>query len=84
MGMDTVELIWKIEHRFDIRIPNEEASQITTVQDIYDVVSKNLSANGHSLDGLQSIVNQIIAEMAGLELEDIQPHKSITNDLGLD
>lgn len=36
MGLDTVELVMEIEEAFDISIPEERASQMLTVGDVYD------------------------------------------------
>lgn len=84
MGMDTVELIMKIENHFRIAIPNREAEKIVTVQDIYDVVLRHVPEGSVDLATISATVNQIIAYHAGLELHEIEPGKSVTNDLGLD
>lgn len=84
MGLDTVELVWKIEKQFSIRITNYEASQISTVQDFYDVVAKHLLTNNRIVADFKNTINEIIADQAGIELHEILPHKSITSDFGLD
>jgi acyl carrier protein len=84
MGLDTVDLLMKIEDHFSISIPNKEAEQITTVQDYYNVVARHLNATPEEMAVIQLTINQLIADHAGLDLSEIEPHKSITNDLGLD
>ncbi len=42
MGLDSVELVLKIEKCFDITIPDQEAEKITTVGKMYDVVWQHL------------------------------------------
>jgi acyl carrier protein len=39
-SLDTVELIMAIEEEFDCEIPEEEAANISTVQEVIDYVSK--------------------------------------------
>ncbi len=43
MGLDIVELIMKIEKHFLITIPDHEAEQIITVNDIYLSVARHLN-----------------------------------------
>ncbi|CAI5447840.1 unnamed protein product [Caenorhabditis angaria] len=38
-SLDAVELSMRIEEEFEIEIPDEDAEQIKTVQDIYNYVS---------------------------------------------
>ena len=38
MGLDSVEIIMEIEEAFDIRIPDDEATKIRTVGELYDFV----------------------------------------------
>ena len=45
---------------------------------------KTLSANvGTNRQEMESVINHIIAEKAGLELEEITPEKKIGDDLGI-
>ena len=45
MSLDTVELVISIEERFDISIPDAEAAQLYTIQDIANWVYSNIPAN---------------------------------------
>ncbi|RZK35830.1 MAG: hypothetical protein EOO61_11305 [Hymenobacter sp.] len=83
MGLDTVELIYNLELHFAIRIPHEEAAKCTTVQDVYELVLRQLPAAPNPQKIYAEVV-QFIAHQAGYEIHKIQPHRSLTNDLGLD
>jgi len=39
-SLDTVELIMELEQEFNIDIPDEEAAEINTVQDVVDYIVK--------------------------------------------
>ena len=84
MGLNTVELIYKIEKQFNIRIPNNEASKIFLVQDIYNIVERHLLNDNRVYDNFENIIYEIIADHAGVDLNEVQPHKSIISDLGMD
>ncbi|MCU7549986.1 hypothetical protein OCK74_12710 [Chitinophagaceae bacterium LB-8] len=43
MGLDSVEILMKVEDTFDIKIPDREAEQILTVGDFHDAVWRHLS-----------------------------------------
>jgi acyl carrier protein len=83
MGMDTVELLWKIEKRYGIAIPNEEAAKMDTVQEICNTVMRHLP-KGTDYEKIYKEIREIVADHAGIEVQNIEPHHSITNDLGLD
>jgi len=40
-SLDTVELIMEFEKEFDVKIPDEEAEKISTVQDAIDFIEKS-------------------------------------------
>jgi len=87
MGLDTVELIINIEKHFAISIPDLEAGQIYTVQDIVDCVYSKISAHPEKAMGIQDIeeiVIRMISEFSGIPANEIQLSHSITGDLGLD
>ncbi len=41
-SLDVVELVMAFEEEFDIEIPDEDAENITTVQDAVDYIEENL------------------------------------------
>lgn len=49
LGLDSlamIELLFKIEEHFDLEIPNEDLSRITTVADVAAYVEEKLAARG--------------------------------------
>ena len=49
LGLDSlamIELLFKIEEAFDLEIPNDDLSQITTVGDVVAYVEKRVGATG--------------------------------------
>jgi len=82
MGLDSVDIIIKVEKSFGIRIPNREAEKICTVGDIHNAVWQKLeNANRQEME---NVINHIIADIAGVELEEVTSEKRIADDLGID
>ena len=49
LGLDSlamIELLFKIEEHFDLEIPNEDLSRVTTVADVTAYVEEKLGASG--------------------------------------
>lgn len=44
-SLDTVELVMALEEEFDIEIPDEDAEQIHTVQNVVDYISNQVKAS---------------------------------------
>ncbi len=42
-SLDVVELVMALEDEFDIEIPDEDAENIRTVQDVFDYIDKIVS-----------------------------------------
>ena len=87
MGLDTVELIINMEKHFDIAIPDQEAGQINTVQDIVNCVYAKISTRQQKnvdIKEIERTVIGIVSEFSGIPVSEIQLSHSITGDLGLD
>lgn len=87
MGLDTVELIINMEKHFDIAIPDQEAGQIYTVQDIVNCVYSKISARPEKTMDMKEIeetVIRIVSESSGIPAHEIRLSHSITDDLGMD
>jgi len=52
MGLDSIEILMKVEQTFDIKIPGEQAQQIRTVGDFHNAAWRHLS--GKQIDQCQS------------------------------
>ena len=59
MGLDSVELLMKIEDYFAIRISNAEAERISTVQEMVDVVARHLNVEQTSSELQQTVFNTV-------------------------
>ena len=84
MGLDTVDLIYKIEEHFDLSIPDQEAEQMTTIRKISDYIANLLNADSERRSEIENEVLDIVSDHAGVEITKLWLDMSITNDLGLD
>lgn len=88
MGLDTVELIVKVEKTFSISISNKEAEKISTVGDLYNCVWANLTkvnrSEGISREEMENQIPKIIIDHAGMEPHEVHPQAKFTDDLGMD
>lgn len=82
MGLDTVDLINRLEDHFSILIPNGEAAKMATIRDIVDYLT---AVSGHmERADIEDRVFQIVATHVGVPLEALYLDMSLTDDLGLD
>lgn len=87
MGLDSVEIVMKIENGFGIRMLKSEVETIATVGDLHNAVWQHLSArynNQISRNEMEMVINHIISDMSGLDLKEITKEKKIADDLGID
>ncbi|MCG2617115.1 hypothetical protein LZZ85_22660 [Terrimonas sp. NA20] len=49
MGLDSVEILMKVEDTFGIKIPDQEAQQILTVRDFHSTVWRHVSGRHNSI-----------------------------------
>lgn len=79
MGLDSVELLFKIEKKFQIQIRDEEASQIFTLANFTDTVSKIKRINtigSASIDGIHQKIVLILMKV--LHLQEINLNDKIS------
>lgn len=77
MGLDGVELIMAIEDGFQIHIKDEEASQVSTVGDLYDLVTSKLTGGSTSKRCFTSAAfyrtRRGIVDVLGIQRREIRP-----------
>jgi acyl carrier protein len=86
MGLDTVELVIRVEKQFDIGIPDADAARIATVGDLHAYVVGVLRRQGRieSADSVDAQLRDIICDQLGVEPEDVVPSARFVDDLGAD
>ena len=70
MGLDSVELVMEVERYFNIRIPDQEAEKIATIQDMTNIVASHLSINSDDVELRHSIIDKIQDTLTLLNLTD--------------
>ncbi|RXK81057.1 hypothetical protein ESB13_22040 [Filimonas effusa] len=76
MGLDSVELVMEVEKTFNISIPDEEASQCTTVGELHDTVARHLNNIGSRQCASQLLfyrLRRALGELAGMSPKAITP-----------
>lgn len=87
MGLDTVELIFAIEKRFSIAIPNEVAGRLATVGQMHQFVLEQLQLAGRlqaSSSEVYEMLTDVICRQLGVKREDVIPGAHFVYDLGAD
>ena len=84
MGLETIELVYKIENHFLLPIPDEEAKKMYTIRDISNYIAKLSGADAERTMQIEQEVLALVSSHAGVDRADLQLDMSITNDLGLD
>jgi len=87
MGLDTVELIMKVEEQFGIEIPNPEAAKLETVGLLHGYIVEELSRLGRfngDRDGVYAQLRDLICDQLGVEPEEVMPSARFVDDLGAD
>jgi acyl carrier protein len=87
MGLDSVELLIRVEQHFAIAIPDYEAAKITTVQDLADCVyTKVTTSSLHPLDkgDVEKTILEIVSDSSGIPVNEIKLEHEICYDLGID
>ncbi|WP_436486566.1 hypothetical protein [Chitinophaga sp. ARDCPP14] len=59
MGLDSIDLLVEIENYFGIQIPDIEAAEIFTVQNMVDVAAKHLHVADHAMDLKAQVFQQV-------------------------
>jgi acyl carrier protein len=84
MGLDTVELIYKIEEHFRLPVTYQEAEKMFTIRHIIDYITRLSNDDAERKAQIEQEVLAIVADHAGVDVSNLWLDMSITNNLGLD
>lgn len=86
MGLDTVELVMRVEKEFAIDIPNADAARLVTVGELHGYVVETLRRQGRieSSDSVYEQLRDIICHQLGVNQENVVPSARFVDDLGAD
>ena len=80
-----MELIWRIEKEFGIRIPDAEAEKMLTVGQMHEFVWSRIEHTGEmNKEEMNQHINKVISDQVGVDLEEVTPEKRFVKDLGID
>ncbi len=77
MGLDTVELVMKVEKTFGINIPDQEAEQISTVGDLHEAVWRYIDGKNSETCQSQALfyrLRQAFTDCFQLPRQDFRPN----------
>ena len=87
MGLDTVELVMKVEKHFGIEIPDRDAARLATVGDLHGYVVEALRIRqrfqGDSGDVFAKL-REIICRQLGVKPEEVVPSARFVDHLRAD
>lgn len=76
MGLDTIEILMKVEDTFGIKISDREAEKILTVGDFHDAVWRQLSGRSSGVCQSQRLFYSLRRSFAGIATAQITPETS--------
>ena len=87
MGLDGVEFLLWVESHYEIEIPHQDASTISTVGDLARYISERLiESHGHNAPNSRTIFPELRHELSKqfrLDPNIIKPESRIVKDLGI-
>ena len=84
MGLDLVETVYRIEEEFEIIIPDEIATTLTTPKMFIDyLMSLSKVHKKWSRNYVDNTVWQIVEEEAGIERTDFNENSRLIEDMGM-
>jgi acyl carrier protein len=86
MGLDSVELVIRVEKEFAIEIPDADAPALTTVGHLHAYVVEALRHQGRieSADSVYDQLRDIICHQLGVKEAEVVPSARFVDDLGVD
>jgi acyl carrier protein len=82
MGLDTVELVMAFEERFGIRIPDEDASDLTTPRRVTDYIFGKVGHRCLTREQVAAVVREVIVEQTAVF--DFTEDSRFVEDMNLD
>ena len=89
MGLDSVELLLRVEREFDVELSDDEASSIFTVGDLHHCLVRKWEAKARKdrLNGIEptwQALCDVIVDQLVIPPDQIAPNARIVEDLGID
>jgi len=85
MGLDLVEMIYRIEEKFEITIPDEAAEKMITPRNVIDyLMNRPEVGEKWSRDYVSMTIWQIIEDETGVLQKDFNEDSRFIEDMGLD
>ncbi len=85
MGLDLVEMVYRIEEEFEITIPDEAAEKMITPRNVIDyLMNRPEISEKWSRDYVSMTIWQIIKDETGVSQKDFNDDSRFIEDMGLD
>jgi acyl carrier protein len=85
MGLDLVELVYRVEEEFDIQMSDEDAALITTTGQLIDYLMARPELAGlRTRDTVAEEVWQIVEDELGVDRKNFNEDSRLIEDMGAD
>jgi acyl carrier protein len=87
MGLDSVEIVMKVENHFDISIPDDVAEKLSTVGLLHEYVYAELQRKKRRDVGYSQVfddIRDILVKQLGIDSRQIQRESHFIHDLRID
>lgn len=85
MGLDLVEMVYRIEEEFEVVIGDGEAEKMTTPRHVIDYLMRRRKVGEkRSRDDVAATVWQIIEYESGISAKDFNEDSRFVEDMGID
>lgn len=89
MGLDTVEIVLRVEETFGVDIPDDEAGSVRTVGDLCQLVlrrldEENLNTSFRDKEEVWRMLREIIVDQLQVDEEEVVSEADIARDLRCD
>ncbi len=89
MGLDSVELLLRVEDEFDIELSDAEATAIVTVGDLHTCLVRKWDAKPkqnrrESKEPTWQALSDVIVDQLAVRPDQVTPNARIAKDLGVD